>query len=434
MDPVLFGVVLIVVLLSLLATGLWIGLSLIVVAWVAIMAMSSAPAGKVLATSMWQMLDSWDLTALPLFIWMGEILYRTRLAADMFDALAPWLSRLPGRLMHINVAGCGIFAAVSGSSAATAATIGRMTLPELARRGYDRDLSLGSLASSGSLGILIPPSIPMIVYGVAAQVSIVRLFMAGVLPGLLLMALFMAYIAAWSALNPARTPQEAVSLSIAERIRGTRRLLPVLLLIVAVIGTIYTGVATPTEAAAVGVLGALLVSLLSGSLNVETFKASIAGAVRTNCMVCLLLAASAFLSMAMGFTGLPRKLSEWITGSGLSATQLIAVLTLFYIVLGCFLDGISMIVLTVSVVLPSIQKAGIDTLWFGIFVIIVVEMAQVTPPVGFNLFVVEGITGESMMRIARASLPFFLLMIAAVAILMAFPQIVSLIPDSMTKG
>jgi tripartite ATP-independent transporter DctM subunit len=309
-----------------------------------------------------------------------------------------------------------------------------MTLPELARRGYDRNLSLGSLASSGSLGILIPPSIPMIVYGVAAQVSIVRLFMAGVLPGLLLMALFMAYIAGWSLVHPARTPRDTIRMSLSQKFRGTRRLIPILLLIMAVIGSIYTGVATPTEAAAVGVLGALLVSLFSGTLNTKTLKASIDGAVRTNCMVCLLLAASAFLSMAMGFTGLPRKLSEWITGAGLTPMELIAVLTLFYIVLGCFLDGISMIVLTVSVVLPSIQKAGIDTLWFGIFVIVVVEMAQVTPPVGFNLFVVEGITGESMLRIARASLPFFFLMILAVVILMTFPEIVSLIPDSMTRS
>lgn len=434
MDAILLALLLIAVLLVVLASGFWIGLTLALVAWVAVTFFASAPAGKVLATSMWGMLDSWPLTALPLFVWMGEILYRTRLAADMFDGLAPWLARLPGRLMHVNVAGCGVFAAVCGSSAATAATIGQMTLPELARRGYDRDLSMGSLASSGSLGILIPPSIPMIVYGVAAQVSIVGLFIAGLIPGLLLIALFMSYIAAWSMLNPERVPQERIDMSLGEAVRHTAKLVPVILLIIAVIGSIYSGLATPTEAAAVGVVGALGVSWASKSLTRKSFAESLIGATRTSCMICLLLAASAYLSLAMGFTGLPRKLGEWIGMLGLSQYALIAVLTVFYLILGCFLDGLSMIILTVVVVLPAVQKAGIDLLWFGIYIVIVVEMAQITPPVGFNLFVVQGITGDNILRVARASLPFFYLMIVAVVLITLFPEIVTALPETIMRA
>lgn len=431
MELVGISLLLVAILLVVLATGVWVGLGLVGVAWVALAGFASAPPGKALATSMWGMLDSWPLTALPLFVWMGEILYRTRLAADMFDALAPWLARLPGRLLHVNVASCGIFAAVSGSSAATAATIGRMTLPELRRRGYDRDMSIGSLASSGALGILIPPSIPMIVYGVAAQVSIVGLFIGGVLPGLLMILLFMAYIAVWASLRPGRVPAERFDLTLGEKLRRTGRLFPVIALLVVVIGSIYAGIATPTEAAAVGVMGALAVSAVSGALTWKNFLESLVGATQTSCMIALLLAASAYLSLAMGFTGIPRGLGEWITSLGLSKQGLIAALTLFYIVLGCFLDGLSMIVLTIVVVLPAVQKAGIDLLWFGIYVIIVVEMAQVTPPVGFNLFVVNGITGDNIFRVARASVPFFVLMGAEVALITVFPEIVTWLPATM---
>lgn len=429
MDPIFYGLALIVLLLGILATGFWIGLSLTVVAWVSTVLLTDAPAGKVMATSMWQMLASWELVALPLFIWMGEILYRTKLAADMFEALAPWLSRLPGRLLHLNVVGCGIFAAVSGSSAATTATIGRMNLPQLEMRGYNRSLSYGSLAASGGLGILIPPSIPMIVYGVAAQVSIMKLFIAGVLPAILVIALFMAYIAIRAYLNPKLAPEPPMQRSLVEKLKGSVRLLPVMLLIVGVIGSIYSGIATPTEAAGVGVLGSLAICLYNKALTKETLRASIEGAVRTTSMICLLLAGSAFLTLAMGFTGVPKALSQLIAELGLSPGTLILALAILYVVLGCFLDGISMIVLTVSVVLPMVQSASIDLVWFGVFLILVIEMSQITPPVGFNLFVVQGVTGASLGTVARASFPFFILMAVTALILTIFPQIVTWLPS-----
>lgn len=434
MEQLLLGGVVVGVLFVLLGSGVWVAFSLLGVAWCAMFFFSGAPAGKVLATSVWGVVASWPLTALPLFIWMGEILFRTKLAEDMFRGLAPWLSRLPGQLIHVNVAGCGIFAAVSGSSAATAATIGRMTLPELDRRGYDKDIAIGSLAASGSLGMLIPPSIVMIVYGVAAEVSVARLFIAGVLPGLLLMGLFMGFIAIWSLLNRHRMPPPEPSVPFTVRLRESAGLLPVLLLILLVIGSIYAGIATPTEAAVVGVVGALALSLFSGSLTRRSFWESVTGAAFTSCMITFILAAAAFLSVAMGFTGLPRDIGVWIAAMELSPYTLILVLTIFYIFLGCFLDGISMIVLTTAVILPTVQSAGIDPLWFGVYVVIVVEMSQITPPVGFNLFVVQGLTGDDILRVARAALPYFLLMIVAVAIITAWPEIVTFLPRTMTHG
>ncbi|MCG8548650.1 MAG: TRAP transporter large permease subunit [Alphaproteobacteria bacterium] len=434
MDLIFLGAVLLVVMLVLLGSGVWVAFSLIGLSWFALEFFTSAPVGKVLPTSVWGMVANWPLTALPLFIWMGEILFRTRLAEDMFRALEPWLVRLPGRHLHINVLSCGIFAAVSGSSAATAATIGRLTLPELARRGYDRGISLGSLAASGSLGMLIPPSIVMIVYGVSAEVSIARLFVAGVLPGLLLMGLFMGYIVAWSWLKKDASPPGGPSLSFIDRIRTSRALLPVVLLIVVVIGSIYIGLATPTEAAVVGVVGALVLSFFTGTLNRRTLYQSLVGATHTSCMIVFILAAAAFLSTAMGFTGLPREVGSLISEKNLSTYELILILTLLYFVMGCFLDGISMIVLTASVVLPAVEAANIDLLWFGIYVVIVVEMSQITPPVGFNLFVVQGLTGENILRVARASLPFFVMMMVAIVLITLFPEIVTFLPRTMTHG
>ncbi len=372
------------------------------------------------------------MTALPLFIWMGEILFRTRLSDDMFAGLAPWVERLPGRLLHVNVLGCGIFAAVSGSSAATAATIGRISLPELKARGYPEGISVGSLAGSGTLGLLIPPSIIMIVYGVAAQVSVARLFIAGVVPGLMLMALFSGYVMAWSLLHKDQIPAAGARLPFLEKMRATQRLLPVVLLIIGVIGSIYAGLATATEAAAIGVVGALLIAGFSGMLNRATLIDSLLGAVRTSTMIFFILLGAAFLTSAMSFTGLPAALAGWIAGEKLPAWQLIAALTVFFIILGCFLDGISIVLLTTSVIMPGVQAAGIDLLWFGIFIVLVVEMAQITPPVGFNLFVVQSLTGKDIFTVAKASLPFFLLMVIATVLVTVFPDIVLSLPRAMT--
>ena len=416
-----------------LASGVWIGLTLTGVAWIGMQLFSSRPAGDAMALTVWSSSSSWTLTALPLFVWMGEILFRTRLSQDMFRGLAPWMQSLPGRLLHVNVAGCTIFAAVSGSSAATCATIGKMSLPELARRGYPDGISIGSLAGAGTLGLLIPPSIIMIVYGVSAEVSIAQLFIAGVLPGLLLALLFSGYIVFWALRNPTLVPPADARLSFMEKLRESRHLIPVVLLIAAVLGSIYSGVATATEAAAVGVVGSLAISAAQGSLTWQTFKESLLGGTRLYCMIALILAGAAFLTLSMGYIGLPRHLAEWIATLGLSQFELLLVLMLFYIVLGCFLDGISMVVLTMGVILPTVQKAGIDLIWFGIFIVIVVEMAQITPPVGFNLFVLQGMTKRELGWIARVTLPFFLMMVVAAGLIYLFPEIVTWLPQQMRR-
>jgi tripartite ATP-independent transporter DctM subunit len=433
MDPFVTTAVLFGAMLLFLASGLWVAISLLLVGYIAMEAFSPAPGGSLLATTVWDASWNWALTALPLFIWMGEILFRTRLSGDMFSGLAPWLSWLPGRLLHVNIVGCGVMAAVAGSSAVTCATVGRMSIPELKRRGYDEGMAIGTLAGSGTLGLLIPPSIMLIVYGIVAQQSIARLFIAGVLPGLMLVAMFMGYTAIWAVLHPDRVPPSDIRMSLVEKIWSSRRLIPVLGLIVAVIGSIYGGYATPTEAATVGVIGALVLAALSGTLDWATFRDSLLAATRTSCMIAFILAGAAFLSVAMGFTGIPRTLAGWVNGLGLSAHALLAVLTVLFIVLGCFLDGISMLVLTSSVVLPMVAAAGIDPLWFGIYLVIVVEMAQITPPVGFNLFVLQGMTGRDIAYIARTALPMFLVMCVAVVIISVFPEIVTFLPEQMDR-
>ncbi len=420
-------------LLLILGSGVWIGLTLTGIAWLAVTLFSSRPAGDAMAVTVWGSSSSWTLTALPLFIWMGEILFRTRLSQDMFKGLAPWVQGLPGRLLHTNVIGCTIFAAVSGSSAATCATIGKMTLPELGRRGYPEHMVIGTLAGASTLGLLIPPSIIMIVYGVAAEVSISKLFIAGVLPGIMLACLFSGYIMLWALRNPAQVPAAERRFSLAEKLSASRSLIPVVTLILAVLGSIYAGFATATEAAAVGVVGSLVISAVQGSLSWQTFRDALMGATRLYCMIALILAGAAFLTLSMGYIGLPRHLAEWIATLGLSKAQLIVALTIFYIILGCFLDGISMVVLTMGVLMPTVTAAGIDPIWFGIFIVLVVEMAQITPPVGFNLFVLQGMTGKQLTWIARVTLPMFFLMCVAVALIYIFPGVVTWLPQQMAR-
>ena len=431
MSDLSITLLLIAALFLILGSGVWIGLTLSGVAWIGMQLFSSRPAGDAMAVTIWGSSSSWTLTALPLFVWMGEILFRTRLSQDMFRGLAPWMQSLPGRLLHVNVVGCAIFAAVSGSSAATCATIGKMSLPELKQRGYPDGISIGSLAGAGTLGLLIPPSIIMIVYGVSADVSIAQLFIAGVLPGVMLAALFSGYLIYWGLRHPDLVPPADARMSFAQKIVESRHLIPVVLLIIAVLGSIYSGVATATEAAAIGVLGSLVISMVQGTMSWATFKESLLGGTRLYCMIALILAGAAFLTLSMGYIGLPRHLAEWIATMGLTPFQLLFVLMLFYIVLGCFLDGISMVVLTMGVILPTVQKAGIDPLWFGIFIVLVVEMAQITPPVGFNLFVLQGMTQREIGWIAKVTLPFFFLMIAAVGLIYFFPQIVTALPQQM---
>jgi tripartite ATP-independent transporter DctM subunit len=431
MNEFLVTTLLIVALFALLGSGVWIGLTLAGVAWIGMQLFSSRPAGDAMAITVWGAASSWTLTALPLFVWMGEILFRTRLSESMFRGLAPWVSRLPGRLLHTNVIGCTIFAAVSGSSAATCATIGKMTLPELARRGYPEDITIGSLAGAGTLGLLIPPSIIMIVYGVTADVSIARLFIGGIVPGVVLAGLFSGYLAVWAALNRHRVPPPDAVMTFAQKMHESRHLIPVVLLIGAVLGSIYTGIATATEAAAVGVVGSLVLSAFQRSLTWPTFRDSLLGATRLYCMIALILSGAQFLTLSMGYIGLPRHLAEFVASLGLSPFGLILALAVFYIILGCFLDGISMVVLTMGVILPTVQAAHLDLIWFGIFVVIVVEMAQITPPVGFNLFVLQGMTGKQITWIAKVTMPFFFLMAGMVLLLWFFPQMATWLPGHM---
>ena len=434
MAEILLTIFFISVLLFFLGSGIWVALSMIGVSAVGMMLFTSRPVGDAMATTIWGTSSSWTLTALPLFVWMGEILFRTKLSENLFKGLSPWMQKLPGGLIHVNVVGCALFAAISGSSAATVATVGKMSIPELRKRNYPEKILLGSLAGSGTLGLLIPPSIILIIYGVAVQESIAKLFIAGIIPGIMIALIFMSYVIIWSLINKKKMPKVLEKYSFLEKMKRSQQLLPVILLILGVIGSIYTGIATATEAASLGVVGALILSFFQKSLTFETFKSSLLGATKTSCMIAFILAGSTFLSLAMGFTGLPRNLAIWIQNMDLSPYVLIFVLMIFYIILGMFLDGISAVVLTMAVIEPMIRQAGFDMIWFGIFLVIVVEMAQITPPVGFNLFVLQGMANRDMGYIAKSAFPLFLLMIFAVILVVIFPEIALWMPEQMVKN
>ena len=433
MTEILATVIFLFSLFFLLGSSVWVGLSLIGVAWIGIELFTSRPAGDAMITTIWTGASSWTLTALPLFIWMGEILYRTRLSEDMFKGLSPWMRWLPGGLLHTNIAGCTLFAAVSGSSAATLTTVGKMSIPELRKRGYPEYMIIGTLAGAATLGLMIPPSLTLIVYGVSINESITKLFMAGVIPGLILSLLFMLYIVFWYFYFPNERPENDESIGLKQMFSESKFLLPILALVIVVIGSMYFGWATATEAAAVGVVGALTLAFSQGSLNWETFSNSLMGATRTSAMIALILMGAAFLSLSMGFTGLPRALANYIDSLNLSPIVLIASLTVFYIILGMFLDGISSVVLTMAIVEPMIRQAGIDVIWFGIFVVVVVEMAQVTPPIGFNLFVLQGMTKHEISYIAKTAIPMVALMILMVIILVIWPELATWLPETIRQ-
>ena len=435
MSVLVIGVILLCAMMALLSIGAWIGFGLAMTGWVGMSFFTNSDPGLNLATAIWQSINSWELAALPLFVWMGEILFRTNLSAQMFTGLAPWLSRVPGRLLHVNVLAGGIFGSVSGSSAATTVTVGKMTVPELRRRGYPDTLSLGSLAGSGTLGILIPPSIIMVVYAVAAEVSIIQIFLAGFLPGLLVMVLFSGCIIVWALFNPDKVPADDFGkMSFADKLRASKELIPCVLLIILVIWVIVAGYATATEAAAFGVLGSLALAAWGRSLTFENFRESLLGATRLSAMIMFILAGAAYLTIAMGFTGIPRALAEYVAWLNPSKYQLIAALTVMYVILGTALDGVSMIVLTTTIVLPMVQKVGIDPVWFGIFIVLLVEISEVTPPVGFGLFVLQSMSGRDSWFVAYASLPFFLMLVVAIIIVTIFPEIVTALPQMFLEA
>jgi tripartite ATP-independent transporter DctM subunit len=428
MSTVVVALILLVVLVVFLAVGTWIPVAIAVTSWVGLVVFSDHDALVNLANAWWSSSASYTLASLPLFVWMGEILFRTKLSEQMFSGLSPWLNWLPGRLMHVTILGCGIFGSVSGSSAATCATIAKSALPELTRRGYDERMTLGSLATAGTLGILIPPSITMVVYAVSADVSIIRVFLAGFLPGLLLMVLFSGYIVVWALMNPKRVPP-AETFGWRSRLASIRQLMPCIVLIAFITWIMMAGYSTATEAAAYGVVASLALAWMGGSLTRRAFWDSLMSATRLTAMIMFVLGATSFLSVTMSFTGIPRALAEWVAALHLSPWALIGVLTIIYIVLGTALDGISMIALTTATVLPMVQQAGFDLVWFGIFIVLLVEIAEVTPPVGFNLFVLQSMTGKDSNYIARVSLPFFMMMVLAIAIVTVWPAVVTWLPD-----
>ncbi|MEH0019610.1 MAG: TRAP transporter large permease subunit [Desulfobacter sp.] len=441
-DPLIMSMVLFGFMFLCLFSGLWIGFSLLCtgIFGMLVFDLSLPPVisvwdkiGGLLANSIYNSTNSWSLTALPLFILMGEILYRTAISTKLLNGLLPWLSRIPGRLLHINVFACSLFAAVSGSSAATTATVGKITLDELSKRGYSKHLAIGSLAGAGTLGFLIPPSLIMIIYGILSDTSIGKLFISGVIPGLLLAGCYSLYIMAISMVNPAVVPDKTESFSMQEKIKSLKDLFPILGLIFAVLGGIYMGITTPTEAAAIGVLGALVLAVAFKNLTWENFREALVNAVKTTCMICFIILAASFLSQVVGFVGIARAVSEYIAGLNLSPYLLIFVVGLMYIFLGMMLDGISIVVMTLPIVLPIVVNAGFDPLWFGIFLVFMVELSQITPPVGFSIFVIQGISSEKVGTILKATLPFFIIMVLMVVFVTLFPEVVSYLPEKMVQ-
>jgi C4-dicarboxylate transporter, DctM subunit len=431
MEQVELLVTLIVLLAVLLASGTWVGFTLVAIAAVAIEFFANRSSGAPIATTLWSSSSSWMLSSLPMFIWMGDILFRTRLSEDLFRGLAPLMGRLPGGLLHTNVMGCTIFGSVSGSSAATLTTVGQMTVPELKKRNYPEHLVIGTLAGPATLGLMIPPSIIMIVYGVMTNESIAAINIAGILPGFVLAAFFTVYVVVVSKTDKSYNPTLEPKTSWREKLEAAWLLVPVHILLFIVLGSMFAGIATATESAAMGVAGALGLAWWQNTLTWTNFVESLMGATRTSAMIALILAGSAALSLAMGYTGLPNDLAQWVSTLNLSPYGLLMALLVLYLILGCFLDGISCVVLTIGIVEPMVRQAGIDMVWFGIFVVLVVELAQITPPVGFNLFVLQSMTGHNIFRIARWSLPMFLIMLIMVFVMIAFPGLATWLPSLM---
>jgi tripartite ATP-independent transporter DctM subunit len=416
-----------------LGSTVWIGLSLFIVGIIGLTLFASADPLAILSNIVWNNTSGSTMIALPLFIFMGEILFRSKISENLFKGLSPWMNSLPGRLIHVNIVASTLFAAVSGSSAATTATVGKITLPELLKRNYDKSLCLGSLAGAGTLGFLIPPSMVMLVYGIVADVSIGKLFIAGIIPGLILAITFSGYVIVRCLLNPELAPRGDLSYTWSDRLKTLPQLLPVISLIVMVLGSIYLGWATPTEAAAVGVIGALFFAGMSRSLNGDVFREALMGAVKTSCMIMLIVCGASFLSVTVGYLGIPANLTKFIGTLGLSPYLLMAILSVMYIILGCLLDGFSMIVMSLPIALPLVKAAGFDPLWFGIYLVIMIEVAQITPPVGFNLFVINGLTNDSLFKIAQYAAPSFLIMLLLTALITVYPEIVLAVPQMMIK-
>ncbi|GGK57142.1 TRAP transporter large permease [Amphritea balenae] len=434
MDVLMTMGIMLALIILFLGLGVWVFVGLFLVAITSLTLIADFPldrVGYIARSVIWRSSSAWELSAIPLFIWMGEIIFRTDISDRLFRGLSPFVQWMPGRLLHTNVLGCTLFAAVSGSTSATTATVGKITTTALAERSYNNSLSVGSLAGAGSLGLLIPPSIVMIIYGVLAEVSIAKLFAAGIMPGLLVAFLYSSYIIVRCIVNPELAPRSEEKLTFTRLLSGLKDLTPIVTLIVLVLGGIYSGIATPSEAAAVGVAATFMLVIFMGSFSWDIVIEAAMGAVKTSCMVCSILISAAFLSTAIGYLHIPVELVKMIESLALSPYALLGILALFYILLGFFLDGISIIVMSLPITLPLILQAGFDPIWYGVFLVLMVELAQMTPPVGFNLFILQGLTGQSIGRVVQAAFPFFVLMCVAVVIVSFFPQVVLLLPNLM---
>ena len=434
MDP--FDVALLTVgfLAAYLVLGVWVFVAILMVGISSLTFLLDFPLarlGSIMRSTMWKTASSYELASVPMFILMGEIIFRTNISDKLFRGLSPWANFVPGRLLHTNIGGCTLFAAISGSSTATTATVGKITLAELESRGYDRNLSMGSLAGAGSLGLLIPPSIAMIIYGILSETSIAHLFAAGLLPGLMVAALFSGYIGLRAVTSDTVVTEERERYAPRAYLASLLDLLPIAILMVIVLGGIYSGIVTPSEAAALGIAAALALTAAMGQLNLSMLKEALFAASRTSCMVLSILIAAAFMSSAIAFAHVPQETARLIASMELGPVGLILLIGAFYIVVGMFLDGLSIMVMTLPITLPLILAAGWDPVWFGVFLVIAIELGLITPPVGFNLFVIQGMTGRPIGQIARAAFPFFLLMVLAALLLIAFPQIALVVPQAL---
>lgn len=374
---------------------------------------------------------SWELASIPIFIWMGDIIFRTDISERLFRGLAPIVSRVPGGLLHTNVIGCTLFAAISGSSNATTATVGKITIPELIKRGYDMNLASGSLAGAGTFGLLIPPSIAMIIYGVISETSIIKLFAAGLVPGVMMALLYSGYIVAVALIRPEVAPENEERANFRMMCFGLVELFPILLLMIIVLGSIYSGLATPSEAAAVGVACAIAITLATRQFSIVMITESLMSTIRLSAMICILIACASFLSSVIAFVQLPTKITVFIEMLDLSPLSLLGILALLYIVLGMFIDGTSMTVMTVPIAVPLIVAAGYDPVWFGVFLIIMIELSALTPPVGLNLYILQGLTSEDLGRTIRSVIPFFILLCVGTVLLVAFPEIALWLPGKL---
>jgi tripartite ATP-independent transporter DctM subunit len=387
--------------------------------------------GAILANIAWNNTSGSAMMSLPFFIWMGEILFRSKISENLFRGLSPWMDSIPGRLIHVNILASTFFAAVSGSSAATTATVGKITIPELEKRGYDRNLSIGSLAGAGTLGFMIPPSMMMLVYGIIGDVSIGKLFIAGFIPGFMIAFMFSGYIIVRCLISPEMAPRSAEAHTWKDRMVAIPAVMPVVILVLFVLGSIYMGWSTPTEAGAIGVIGALFFAFATRSLSWGVFTTSLIGTVKTSSMIMLIVMGAAYLSNVIGYMGITRTLTKYVTEMGLSPYMLIAILSVLYLILGSLIDGFSMIVMTAPIVVPLIEAAKFDTVWFGIYLVLMIELAQITPPVGFNLFVISGLNNDGLGKIAKAAFPFFVIMLIAAVLLTVFPEIALYLPNRM---